>query len=342
MTVRWGFIGAGYVASRAMAPAVHAASGATLAAVASRDPRRSADLEPQRVHDSYQSLIEDAEIDAIYISLRNGQHREWVEKSLEAGLHVLCEKPLGLNADETRNMFAVAERHQRLLVEAVWMRWHPRFARMIELVRSGTLGNLRSIDSAFTFTGSEMEGNYRLDPTQGGGALMDVGCYQAHTWLAVLGHGQQRHVKMEISDLHTVIGPTGVDLTTSVTAQLRVVDANPVDGYAGSIAATQTSSFEMPSDQHLIVHGEEAVISTGVGEAFTNWKAPSSLQVADTEEWFEPVDPFQLMVESVSARIAGGDDTVSGSLNDQMPAFDSVRVAELLDQIREYALRPEE
>ena len=119
MTVRWGFIGAGYVASRAMAPAVHAANGAILHAVASRDAKRSAQLEPVVVHQSYRTLIDDPNVDAVYISLTNVQHKEWVVAALEAGKHVLCEKPLAMNGEEVRTMQAVAERHQRLLVEAV-------------------------------------------------------------------------------------------------------------------------------------------------------------------------------------------------------------------------------
>ena len=98
MTVRWGFIGAGYVASRAMAPAVHATPNASLFAVASRNQDRSATLEPQVVHRSYQDLINDPMVDAVYISLTNAQHKEWVLAALNAGKHVLCEKPLAMNA----------------------------------------------------------------------------------------------------------------------------------------------------------------------------------------------------------------------------------------------------
>ena len=136
MTVNWGFLGAGYVASRGLAPAVHASRGAHLYAVASRDELRSATLEPEHVHASYEDLLADEHVDAVYISLSNSQHLEWVTKSLEAGKHVLCEKPLGLNAAETEAMFESASRSGRLLVEAVWGRWHPRFSRMVEIVAS--------------------------------------------------------------------------------------------------------------------------------------------------------------------------------------------------------------
>ena len=145
MTVNWGFLGAGFVASRGLAPAVHASRGANLYAVASRDEERSATIEPERVHATYGDLLADERVDAVYISLSNSQHLEWVTKSLEAGKHVLCEKPLGLNATETEAMFDCASRHDRLLIEAVWGRWHPRFARMVEVVASGAIGNIEHI-----------------------------------------------------------------------------------------------------------------------------------------------------------------------------------------------------
>jgi D-xylose 1-dehydrogenase (NADP+, D-xylono-1,5-lactone-forming) len=327
--VRWGFIGAGYVASRAMAPAVHGATGAVLHAVASRDPQRSALLEPVTVHRSYRDLLNDDQIDAVYISLRNGQHREWVIAALEAGCHVLCEKPLALSAIEAAAMYETAAKHNRLLVEAVWAHWHPRFQRMIALAHSGSLGELKSISSSFTFTGTEMEGNYRLDPTQGGGALLDVGCYQTHTWLALLGHDASHLVNVDIEDVTVEIGPTGVDLSTSVTAQLQRSDR------ATPVTATQTSSFVMPATQQLRVTGDVANMATGEGEAFTNWKAPSSLVIGEVEEHFEPVDPFQLMVESVGARLTGD----TNPAHDLVPVANSLRVAEILDQIA-VAIRP--
>lgn len=324
LPVRWGFIGAGYVATRAMAPAVHSAKGAVLQAVASRDLQRSQLLEPIKVHKSYEDLLEDDDVDAVYISLRNGQHREWVVRALEAGRHVLCEKPLALTFEEAVVMHDAAAASGCLLVEAVWMRWHPRFQRMVQVARSGGLGHLISITSAFTFTGSAMEGNYRLDPTQGGGALMDVGCYQTHCWLAMLGHDVTHPISVDITKVDTEMGQTNVDLSTIVTAVLDTPDTS------SPVAATQTSSFVMPAEQTLNVQGATHSLRIGEGEAFTNWKSPSSLYIGDIEERFDPVDPFRLMLESVGARISGDNDP----RHDQVPVADSLRAAEILDQIR--------
>ena len=310
MTVNWGFLGAGYVASRGLAPAVHASRGANLYAVASRDEARSATLEPEHVHATYNDLLADDRVDAVYISLSNSQHLEWVTKSLEAGKHVLCEKPLGLNAKETEAMFATASRSGQLLVEAVWGRWHPRFSRMVEAVASGAIGNIEHIETAFTFT-SEMTDNYRLNPLMGGGALLDVGCYQAHAWVALTNGATD----LEIQDLSRAIGPTGVDLTTDVSVRIN-----------GSITAHSVSSFALPSQQQFIAQGSNGSMHTGAGESFTTWNEASSLHINDVVEEFAVTNAFVEMVENVSRVIEGEEVWI-------VPSTDSIRVAHILDSI---------
>ena len=314
MTVNWGFLGAGFVASRGLAPAVHASRGAHLYAVASRDEQRSATLEPEKVHASYDDLLTDERVDAVYISLSNSQHIEWVTKSLEAGKHVLCEKPLGLNAIETAAMFDAATRNGRLLIEAVWGRWHPRFARMVDLVTTGAIGDIEHIETAFTFT-SEMTDNYRLSPSMGGGALLDVGCYQAHAWVA-LTNGV---AEFSITDLARTVGPTGIDLTTEVNVQIN-----------NNITAHAVSSFALPSNQQFIIRGTEGSISTAAGESFTTWNEASSLLVNDVVEEFPVTNAFVEMVENVS-RVIDGD---SGWF---VSAADSIRVAQILDTISKHS-----
>ena len=310
MTINWGFLGAGFVASRGLAPAVHASRGAHLYAVASRDEQRSATLEPELVHATYDDLLGDERVDAVYISLSNSQHIEWVTKSLEAGKHVLCEKPLGLNAVETAAMFDSAARNGRLLIEAVWGRWHPRFARMVDLVSSGTIGDIQHIETAFTFT-SEMTDNYRLNPSMGGGALLDVGCYQAHAWVALT----QGASEFSITELARTVGPTGIDLTTDVNVRINA-----------NITAHAVSSFALPSNQRFIVHGTQGSISTAAGESFTTWNEASSLLVNDVLDEFPITNAFVEMVENVSRVIEAGEGWVVSSA-------DSIRVAQILDII---------
>jgi predicted dehydrogenase len=284
-----------------------------LYAVASRDEERSATLEPEKVHASYDDLLADERVDAVYISLSNSQHIEWVTKSLEAGKHVLCEKPLGLNAIETAAMFDVATRSGRLLIEAVWGRWHPRFARIVDLVTTGEIGDIQHIETAFTFT-SEMTDNYRLSPSMGGGALLDVGCYQAHAWVALT----QGAADFSITELARTVGQTGIDLTTDVDARIN-----------NKVTAHAVSSFALPSNQQFIIRGSEGQISTGAGESFTTWNEASSLLVNDVVEEFPVTNAFVEMVENVSQVIDGGTGHVVSSA-------DSIRVAQILDAIAKH------
>ena len=310
MPVKWGFIGAGWIANRATAPAVHRANNAQLFGVASRDAARSKKLEPQIVYDSYQQLLDDPQIDVVYISLANHQHLEWVTRSLEAGKHVLCEKPLGLNALEVQRMIECSKRCNRLLVEAVWSRWHPRFRRIVELVESGAIGDVKSIESQWGFKSEQTE-NYRLDPSLGGGALLDIGCYQANMWVALT----QGASDLKISSVDRKIGPTKIDLMTKVEAMIN-----------NKISAQLMSSFEKDVPQILKIEGSSGVIETKDGEAFSTWREPSSLRVNDQIENFKEVDAFVEMIEQVSEQITNRSGWV-------MPTNDSLRTAQILDQI---------
>jgi xylose dehydrogenase (NAD/NADP) len=311
MTTRWGFLGASWIASTALAPAVHGASNAILQAVASRDPKRAIALESITVHNSYNELLADPQVDAVYISLANHLHSEWSIKALNAGKHVLCEKPFATNSAEARLMADAALANDRLLVEAIWTRWHPRFARMVDLIQSGTIGELGAIDSAFTFPGS-LDGNYRLAPEMGGGSLLDVGPYQVHSWVALAG----LNADLKIFAIERNIGSTGVDLTTKVSGFLN-----------NAVAINAITSFERAEEQRLLITGSLAKIEVIGNEAFTSWNSTSALRIGDSQQEFAPIDPFRVMIEGMGARI-----------NDEeswLPSLgDSIRVMELLDQVR--------
>src|SRR4051794_3004181 len=177
--VRFGFLGAGRIAHRALGPAVHAARGAQLQAVAARDAARGQTLQPAgQVYTDYAELLADPAVEAVYISLTNDNHRPWTLAALAAGKHVLCEKPLGLDRAEVVEMVDAAVAADRLLVEAFWYRWHPRTRRLEQLVTSGALGPIVGLETEFSYHGSDhTPGEFRLDPKLGGGGLYDVGCY---------------------------------------------------------------------------------------------------------------------------------------------------------------------
>ena len=311
--INWGFLGAGWVATKGLAPAIHEAGNARLHGVASRERSRAAALAPEKIYDRYEDLLADSEIDAVYINLANHQHCDWTIAALAAGKHVLCEKPLALNYEQGQKMSEAAAKYDRVLVEAVWNRWHPRFARIVELVNGGDIGALNRIDSSFCFP-AQFENNYRLNVEMGGGSLLDVGIYQAHLWRALI-HGEP---DLNIESLTKNIGSTGVDLTTQLVGRL-----------GNNIEISALSSFEMPETQKLVISGELATIECPGDDAFTSWNRQSSLRIGDHLEEFAPVDPYRLMFENVSAFILGESAWI--------PAIDqSLYAAKILDQMRAF------
>jgi xylose dehydrogenase (NAD/NADP) len=309
--INWGFLGAGWIATTALAPAVYNARNAKLHAVASQDRSRTSALAPEKIYDSYEDLLADPEIDVVYINLANHQHSQWTIAALAAGKHVLCEKPLALNYAQGQLMADAAAKYNRVLVEAVWNRWHPRFARIVELVNGGDIGALNAIDSSFCFP-AQIENNYRLEIEMGGGSLLDVGVYQAHLWRA-LNHGEP---KLNVESLTENIGSTGVDLTTKVVGKL-----------SNGVQISALSSFEMPESQKLVISGELATIECPGNDAFTSWNKPSSLHIGDHLQEFTPIDPYCLMIENFGAYILGESAWIP-------PIAQSLYVAKLLDQIK--------
>jgi predicted dehydrogenase len=311
--IRWGFLGAGWIAKTALAPALHAANNSTLHAVASRDTERSAALNPTRIHKRYEDLLDDPEIDAVYINLSNEAHCQWTIAALAAGKHVLCEKPLALNHAQAQEMADAAKKHNRVLTEAVWHQWHPRFTRIRELIQRGDLGALTSIDSSFCFTGN-FENNYRLDPQKGGGSLLDVGVYQVHVWSAL----NSLNAILNIESVDRTMSTTGVDKTTRVSADL-----------SNGVSVKALSSFEMPETQSLVISGETATIECLGNDAFTSWNKLSSMRIGNSTEEFAPVDPYRLMIENFS-------DHISGKPARMLGIDQSLAVAKILDQIKEH------
>jgi predicted dehydrogenase len=177
--VTWGIISTADINGKVI-PGAHASAKVHLLAVASREQSRAETYAKEwaieRAYGTYDALLADDEIEAVYISLPNTMHCEWSIRALEAGKHVLCEKPLSRHPDEVAEAFDTAERTGRLLSEAFMYRHNPQTARLVELVTAGAIGELRLIRSTFGY-GLYDESNIRLRTDVEGGALMDVGCY---------------------------------------------------------------------------------------------------------------------------------------------------------------------
>lgn len=179
--LRFGVLSTAKIGIEKVIPAMQGSKFCTVSAIASRSEDKARDaaelLEIDRAYDSYEKLLEDPEIDAVYNPLPNHLHVSWSIKALEAGKHVLCEKPIGLSSEEGLELMEAAEKYPDLKVmEAFMYRFHPQWQRTKELVNKGAIGNIKTIHSFFSYYNDD-PGNIRNKPGLGGGGLMDIGCY---------------------------------------------------------------------------------------------------------------------------------------------------------------------
>ncbi|CAN7557099.1 Gfo/Idh/MocA family protein [Paenibacillus sp. LjRoot56] len=179
--LRWGILGCAGIAIRACIPGIKQSETGVVSAIASRNLEKSqevaARLDIPKAYGSYEELIADPDIDAIYIPLPNHLHKEWTIRAAQAGKHVLCEKPAALTATEVGEMVTVSEEAGVLFAEAFMYRHHPRYERVKEIMQSGEIGDIRGIHGTFTFSNPDDSKNVRYVREWGGGSVYDVGCY---------------------------------------------------------------------------------------------------------------------------------------------------------------------
>jgi len=258
-----------------------------IAAVASRDGARAqayaSEHGIEHSHGSYEALLEDDGIDAVYIPLPNGMHYEWTLKAIQAGKHVLVEKPYSRRAAEAEEAWDAAERAGVIVMEAFMWRHHPQAAIAQSLVADGAIGRLRHIRTSFSFPLLD-HGNIRMVPDLDGGALMDVGCYCV-SGARLLG-GEPEHVYGE-----QVIGPTGVDVDFYGTLR-----------FPNDVVGQFDASFTLPDRQRLEATGEDGTL---VLEA--PWRADWGGRVLLNGEQVDvPVaDSYTLELSNFAAAIAG-------------------------------------
>ena len=217
-TLRWGLLSTANI-NKALIPPLQASKRNKLLAVASRSREKAEDYarrkKIKRAYGSYEALLADPEIDVVYIPLPNHLHAEWIVKAVEAGKHVLCEKPLALSLDEVDAIVVAAKKHGKVVAEAFMYRTHPQSIKVKEIVNSGKLGRLRMVHGSFTYTMADPN-DVRLSPEMGGGSLWDIGCYPLSYARSVLGTEPLEVFGWQI------VGSTGVDET--FMAQIRFPD----------------------------------------------------------------------------------------------------------------------
>jgi xylose dehydrogenase (NAD/NADP) len=291
--VGWGVIGAtSQVAQKAVLPAIVASPGASLVAVASESAEDGGAgcFAPRRAHRAYQAVLDDPEVEAVYVPLPNSLHRAWVERAAAAGKHVLCEKPLAPTAADAEAMAAACERAGVTLGEAYMTPFHPRAAAFEALVASSRLGALRYARAAFTGV-LDRRDDYRWRPEMGGGALLDVGIYCLAPLLAAAGRTPAR---VEAS---ATLAKSGVD--SSFAGWLDFGDG---------FTATIECSFEAPERQVLEIVGTEA--AAAVDRAYTPGPADTTIALRHRDGRVEAfsaggADPYRAMIEHFDAVVRG-------------------------------------
>ena len=294
--VKWGIISTADI-NRKVIPGAHASPKVDLVAVASRDQARADEYaktwEIERAYGSYEALLADPEIEAVYISLPNTMHCEWSIKALEAGKHVLCEKPLSRHTDEVEAAFDAAERTGRLLSEAFMYRHNPQTKRAKELVDEGAIGELRLVRSAFSYSLYD-EDNIRLRTDVEGGALMDVGCYNVSG--SRLFGGEPEQVYGE-----AWFGPSGTDWVFGGTLR-----------FPGDVIALFDCGTAMPERDELEAIGSEGSLFLDdpwhCNEPVIELRRDGKVERIELER----EDSYRLELENVSDAIRGEGELLLG------------------------------
>ncbi|MEJ9219824.1 Gfo/Idh/MocA family oxidoreductase [Paenibacillus glucanolyticus] len=269
--LRWGILGCASIAKHSVIPGLQQSPLNEVAAIASRDQDKATqaaeELNIPTAYGSYESLLADSSIDAIYIPLPNHLHKEWSIRAAEAGKHILCEKPLALTEAEAAEMAEAAAKAGVLLAEAFMYRYHPRYDMIKELITSGAIGEVRGIRSAFTFNSSANHGNVRFRKEWGGGSIYDVGCYPINAARILLDKEPEAvtvqaffspehdHVDMMASGLIEFEGDVSLTFDCGMWAAYR----NPLE-----VVGTE-GLIEVPFAYSLPENGANFFLTTGDG-----------------------------------------------------------------------------
>jgi predicted dehydrogenase len=326
--IRWGVMGYAKIARESVIPAILRAENAEFVALASRDATKLAEAAGRfagghKSYVGYAELLHDPEIDAVYIPLPNSQHAEWAIRAMEHGKHVLCEKPLALDAAECRRMIAAAQKNNVKLMEAFMYRYTDRTRKVVETLRSGVLGEVKFVQASFRFLLAN-PASIKLQPALGGGALYDVGCYPVNfaglvadtVTGAAPGTVRPDTVKVEcVRSGGAGDGDRGVDLLLSALLK-----------YPSGLVAALHCGF----NAHKRI-GAEIVGTEGVLEIADTFFDPAGALVLTrgevrTEIAVAQSDRYRAEVEDFSAAILEG----------RAPAFglaETLRNAEVLDRL---------
>ena len=323
--LRWGILSTADIGRKKVVPAMQRAARTRIVAVASREPDKAreyaAELSIEKVHDSYEALLADPDIDAVYIPLPNHLHPEWATAAARAKKHVLCEKPLALTAAQAALMVAVAEQEGVILAEAFMYRLHPSWQKVRELIGAGRIGRLSAVQSWFGYYNDDPS-NIRNIVEAGGGALYDVGCYCVNLSRMLFDGEPHRVVGSVVRDPEL-----GVDVLTSGMLEFD-------QGTATFMCSTRTEP-----DQRVHIYGTTGRISIGIpfnipgdrpAEIYVTSGGNPPLAPTTETISFPSADPYTVQAECFAAAVLDGTPL-------PFPASDAVANMRVIDLLFESA-----
>jgi xylose dehydrogenase (NAD/NADP) len=293
---RWGVISSAQIGLNHVIPAIQNSSNGRVVCIGTPHPeraeKRAQKLGVPRVHDSYAAVLEDPEVEAVYIPLPNSMHHEWTLRAAQRGKHVLCEKPLALTAAECREMIDACRRHGVMLMEAFMYRFHPQQAMIREVLQSGRLGTVKLVRGAFTFRLDLSDrSNIRLSKELWGGALMDVGCY-------CINAARAYFAAEPLSVMATARVPSELGVDTTLHALLEFESG----------VAPFVVSLEMASQPQIEIIGEQGRLE--VPSCFTPGEAPPAVALTAEgkrdERALEGANSYQLQAEAFVDAVRSG------------------------------------
>ncbi|MFL5686141.1 MAG: Gfo/Idh/MocA family protein [Chloroflexota bacterium] len=320
-TVRWGILSTADIAVRKVIPGMRKAARSEVVAIASRDGDQAraaaARLGIPTAHPSYEALLSDPDVDAVYIPLPNHLHLDWTIAALRAGKHVLCEKPLAMTADDAQRMVDVAHETGRHLMEAFMYRHHPSWVAALDLLGSGRIGTLTAVQSWFSYYNADTT-NIRNILEYGGGALFDIGCYTINLSRMLFG-GEPSRVQASLRR----DAATGVDALVSA-----ILD------FEGGIASF-TCAIRSEPDQRVDIYGTTGRISIDIPFNIPPDR-PTRIRLtaggdapvapATTVLEFPTADPYTVEVERFADAVLDGGPT-------PVPPEDAVANLRVIEQI---------
>lgn len=319
--VRWGVLSTADIGLKKVIPAMLASNTSSVDAIASRAPgpahEAAAQLGLEKAYGSYEELLSDSAIEAVYIPLPNHLHREWTIKAAEAGKHVLCEKPLAMTSHDAREMVAACEGSGVQLMEAFMYRLHPMWRKTVQMIEAGLIGEIRAVQTVFSYFNDDPS-NIRNIPEFGGGALFDIGCYAVNVARMIFASEPTR-IKASIKRDERF----GTDVVTSVlldfagrhasfVCSTQMEDNQRVDIYGSDGRIVVEIPFNIPPDlptRVLHVSGGEPPVSPGI-----------------VIHELSPADPYTVQADEFSRSIRTGSPV-------PIAPNDSVAGVEVIEQI---------